>query len=187
MRVSIDLDSVLNDGGNGFIGDWVNIYNKRYDDNLDYKTIINWDIASFFTKCTKQECFDILTPQFFSERIPTKDARLLIYTLKEMGHEITIVTAYGRDSICAKINWIEKHLGLNEDDIMPCNKKYKVEANIVLDDGIHNFMLPDGLENDKIEKILVTQPHNIKNGLTNYYRIHDLMEAVKIIERLDKK
>jgi len=181
VRISIDIDSTLSDD---FIKTWVENYNILYEDNLDYTTIVTWDIASYFTKCNKQQCFEFLTPHFFLSLKPRHDAVYLIDTLKSLGHEVFLVTAYHRDSIRAKIQWVTEHFNLTENDIIPCNNKYRVDCDVLIDDGSHNLQ---GFEDRNIDivPILMTQPHNLKCSLSKYYRIHELSEAIDIINRVE--
>lgn len=185
LKIAIDLDSTLS--GSSFLEETLRVYNERYSDNVQYNDIKEWDLSKSLTKCTMQDIYNIWTPEFILSLQPDSHARELVDTLLSKGHEVVVVTSYSSEHCVAKTKWCKKHLGLDENNIIFCRKKYLIDCDVLIDDYIKNFQNRDGLP-CKFDKIVYSQPYNVSGrGLDCHYRIYNLGEAYKIIDRISKK
>jgi 5'(3')-deoxyribonucleotidase len=64
------------------------------------------------------------------------------------------VTAYVPSTCIDKSFWLKEYMNFFQDDIVFCNKKHRISADIMIDDGAHN------LENFKGVRVLFSSPHN---------------------------
>ena len=168
MKIAIDLDSVQSH----FLPKWVKRYNEIYRDNLDYLDILDWDISKFTVKCTKKQLYDILSEDnFFSNIEPVEGAFEVIEKLRANKHDVVTVTAYFPEVCIDKSIWLRLYHGFKKDDIMFCNKKYFISADLLLDDGAHNFKGFNGI------KVLYDSPHNQDTPEYEYdIRVHTWRE-----------
>lgn len=181
MKIGLDFDSTLS----YFLEATLEKYNFLYDDNLKPEDIKTWNMEEYL-KCTKQEMYDLWTPTFIAS-VPVREyARQVVDLLKSMDHKIIVATAYHRSMCEEKVNWLEKYLGLNENDVVFINKKYLLDVDMLLDDGLHNFLDEYGLPT-KFEKVVLDQPYNQNsNNIGTHYRIKSLSELPKIVELIEK-
>jgi len=150
MRIAVDMDDTCS----LFVKEWVNRYNDLYDDNLDYLTITEWDIEKFVL-CSKEDMYNILGFKHFFRKVkPETRAREVIDKLRDKGHEVFIVTAYNPSVCIDKSWWLKEYMGFAQEDIIFCNKKHLINADLLLDDGAHNHAKFEGL------KIVYDRPHN---------------------------
>lgn len=151
MRIAIDLDDTCSN----FVREWVRRYNEKYDDNLNYLDVSEWDIEKF-VKCTPEQMYEILDePEFFLYPHPEKMARTIINRMKQSGHDVFIVTATYNPDVCKdKATWIKEHLGLEQRDIIYAIRKELISADVLIDDGSHNIRAFNG------HTIVFDRPHN---------------------------
>ena len=185
LKIAIDLDSTLS--GSSFLEETLKIYNERFDDNVQYNDVKEWDLSKSLTKCTMQDIYDIWAPEFILSLQPDPHARELVDTLLSQGHEVIIVTAYSSEHCVAKTEWCKKHLGLDENNIIFCRKKYLIDCDVLIDDRLENFQDEYSIP-CKFEKIVYSQPYNLNVfGLGWHYRVYNLGEVLKIINIITKK
>jgi len=151
MRIAIDLDDTQSE----FCSHWISIYNAIFEDNLKPSDVLDWEIEKYCNKCSKNELYEILgRNNFFKHTEPVKYARDVIAKLRSMGHEVFTVTAYHPNACIDKSWWLKEYMGFTQDDIIFCNKKHLIRADMLLDDGAHNHANFEGL------KIVYDRPHN---------------------------
>lgn len=185
LKIAIDLDSTLS--GWSFLEETLKVYNKRFNDNVKYTDIKEWDLSKSLTKCTMQDIYDIWTPEFILSLEPEPHAKDLVDMLISQGHEVFIVTSYSAHHCVAKVEWCKQHLGLDEDNIIFCRKKYLIDCDILIDDYLKNFFDKDDMP-CKFEKIIYNQPYNLNVfGLGWHYRVYNLSEVHKVIDVICKK
>lgn len=165
LSLAFDCDSVQS----MFQEAWLEKYNTVYKDNVKIEEILSWDIEKYLTKCTRDELYELLiTDGFFSKVKPQLGAKYVLDKFREAGHEVFTVTAYSPESCVDKSWWLTNVMGFEQDDIIFCNKKHRILADWLIDDGIHN------LANFKGGRMLFHQSHNRNEPDYQYdVRVHD--------------
>lgn len=134
--IAIDLDSTLNTLDN----EWMALYNKDYNDNIQREDMYDWDIAKYI----KPECGDkiqdyLFTPNFFLNLGVQKDSQEVTKFLSNY-FDLYIVTAYHWKVCLDKAEWIIKHFPhINPKNIIFCNNKGLIKTDYHIDDGGHNL------------------------------------------------
>ena len=170
MRIAIDLDSTLS----RFQEQWVSVYNKKYNDSVCSSDVLSWAIQDYCNKCTPNELYDLLGEDNFFLHVPTQpNAKEVIQKLRDDGHELFIVTAYAANACIDKTKWLENNFNFTTHDIIFCNDKSRILADILIDDGLHNH------ENFSGRSILFTQSHN-KND-KQYERVNGWLEIEALL------
>jgi 5'(3')-deoxyribonucleotidase len=183
MIVGTDLDDTIN----LLVSRWLELYNKDYQDNLKIDDIKNWMISSH----TKPECglkfLDYLkTPKLFYDLGIDPDAARVIAWLIENGVEVQIVTAYIREAMEDKIDFVRKNIpALPEKNIIFCNNKACFNGDYLIDDGVHN--LDAFLSRNPNGKVLLfDRPWNWSAG-DKYPRVHNWLEIEDYFRKIFSK
>jgi 5'(3')-deoxyribonucleotidase len=169
MRIAIDLDSTLSK----FQEAWVDKYNLYYHDTVECDSILSWNIQDYCTKCTPYELYNLLEDDFFLYVEVQPDAKEVVDLLRVAGHELFIVTAYSSEACVNKSVWLKDHFNFNQSDIIFCNDKSRIQADMLIDDGLHNH------ENFGGRSLLFTQSHNKSD--TKYERVNDWLEIKRLL------
>lgn len=149
--IGIDLDSTLNN----LLPFWIDLYNEKYNDNLNPNSIIRWDTHEF----VKPECglavYDLLdTPNLFYDLDVIPYAQEVTQWLSER-YDLYIVTAYHSKVCVDKTRWIEKYFPhINSRNIIFCNNKGMVCTDYLIDDAMHNIEAFKGIG------LLLDKPYN---------------------------
>lgn len=178
QSVGIDLDTTLNT----IEVQWLDLYNKDYNDNLTPDDLKVWDTS----KCVKPECgskiYDyLLTPHFFRNLNIQPNAFEVTKWLAEY-FDLYIVTAYSYQSCADKAEWVKEYLPhIDVRNIIFCNDKSKVDIDYLIDDGGHNFFDENGNKVFKGKGILLDKPYNQYIG-DRCTRVKDWLEIKPYFE-----
>jgi 5'(3')-deoxyribonucleotidase len=172
MIIGIDLDCTINN----MMEKWIHRYNVDWNDNLKYEDVKVWEIDKYIKKESIKTFFSYLREKdFFFRGIDVQpNAKEGIQHLLNNGHTLYIVTAYVSESCYDKVRWLKQNFTcFDETNIIFCNNKGLLKLDVLIDDGLHNFLSFSGI------KIIYTQPWNAKYKEANY-RINDWNEIMDI-------
>ena len=137
IRIGIDLD----DTTNNLVPHWVNLYNKKYKDNLNWRNITSWDINNFTKKSCGKNIYKILGRKHMFNRLDIQPnaKRVINKLLKQEDIELYIITAYYYLSCADKVRWVKRNLpNFDIKRIIFCNDKYLIDVDYLIDDSPYN-------------------------------------------------
>ena len=128
LQLLVDLDGIVVD----LLDNWLRLYNADWEDSLTHSDITDW----YMHKSVKPECgtkiYDYLdVPGTFIEARPIPGAIETLGRLKDLGHDITIVSAPATEphTYSQKAAWCNAHLPfLKSADLILAKKKHIAEA-----------------------------------------------------------
>lgn len=177
--ILIDIDDVLEN----LCETWVNWLNKRYDTDVKYNEITEWDMSKFFPNLTKGQVYAPLhNPKIWYRVKPKPGAVEYVKKLIDEGYNVYLCTTTDYRNVRPKFEGvIQKHFPyINWNQVIIASRKQMINADILIDDGVHN------LENGNYTKILFTASHNVNydaegNGM---YRANNWEEVYNLIHLL---
>lgn len=159
MLIKMDVDGVLAD----MIPALLSLYNKDYDDNLQYKDIVDWDLSKFVKpECGKDVHNYFAHPDLYKLTEPFPGSQEVVSHLRDLGHRVLFVTA---GLYPEKIQWLGRHGFLNHPkyqndprpdhdlDICVINDKSLLKADVLIDDYWMNYTIGEPF-------VLIDQPWN---------------------------
>jgi len=176
FRVALDQDMVLANLNKK----WLEVYNQRYDDDLQPEEILEWDID----KLVKPECgmkiYDIIKePGFLLSLEPMHGSQVGVQFLVDSGCEVFMVTSPLHDQNCyfEKVEWMYKYFPMipQENFVLTRNKAI-VNADYLVDDALHNIQAFHSPPDLRIG-IIFDYPWNRKlNAKIQYKRVKNWAE-----------
>ena len=154
--IAIDIDGVVADTHLA----WYAQYNKDYHDTLTPDMVTEWDLHKFVKPECGTKIYEYLTPKLYKKVQPNPDA-LDYVKFARILHRIIFVTSVYHEA-GAKFDWL-KRFGFFDGvdkpakDYIECNDKSLITADMLIDDGPHNF------EGFKGFPLLFNQPWNKNN------------------------
>ena len=90
LKIGIDVDDVVNN----FFPHWVEMYNKKYNTDLEYLKIDDWDLRKVFPDDEDwNEFLSVLDDQEFYDTLQVdKLSQVVIKELQDAGAEIYFIT-----------------------------------------------------------------------------------------------
>lgn len=170
-RLAIDQDQVIAD----LLTEWVNRYNKDYDDNLKKEDITEWN----FCKLVKPQCGKKIYNYLDDENLflNLKPIEGSIETIKKLSesYEIFIVTApWNINNVIPKYVWLKKYLPfIDEKNYVFTRNKSIINADYLIDDK------PSNLENFRGVGMLYDAPHNKSEN--RFKRVHNWLEIEEFL------
>lgn len=145
LRIGIDVDDVLNN----FFPHWVEEYNKKFNKNMDYLKVDDYDLRKVFKKDDEwNEFISVLDePDFYEGLKPDKLAQVVIKELLEAGAEILLITGTYPNQVPKKFEWIKRHFPEILDKnilFVPAEQKINVLVNVYIEDNPRNRLLSLG-------------------------------------------
>ena len=175
MRIGIDLDDTINN----LVDAWLKKYNLDYNDNVSIYDIKSWDIGDY-TKAGKG-FYAYLDGGIFKNLTIKDGAANIIEKLCEQ-HEVYIVTAnasYNKGVCDDKVNFIKKFMPFFPiKNIIFVNNKSLLDLDVLIDDGLHNFV------NFKGTRFVFDRPWNqvdVNNNLYDYRIYYWDEKIIKLI------
>lgn len=151
--VLVDMDDTLVN----LLDAWIDALNKKYNIEVNSNEIIDWDISKFFPSLTKHQVFEPLFDSEFWDTVKPKEGAVqYLKQLKDDGYKIYICTSTNYKIIKDKMNKVLfKYFDfLSWSDVIVTYNKQLVNADFLVDDGIHNLI------GGKYKGILMDAPHN---------------------------
>lgn len=152
LRVLCDADDTIEN----LVEPWVNAINYRFNENVKWKDISEWDMAKFFPTLTRKQVYSPIYEDGFWDSITSMPgAEDFINSIIADGHEIYIVTATNYQTCGAKIKkLLEMFPMLNWENFIITSNKQMVNGDILIDDAPHNLI------GGSYQKVLFDRPHN---------------------------
>lgn len=176
LVVLVDMDDCIE----GLAIAWSEYLNNKYDLDVPYEAIAQWDVSVSYPTLTREQVYEpLLNDDFWDLVKPISGAADALIKLKEDGHDVLIVTASAYQTLKAKM---EKVLFryfpfLTWDDVIVTSKKYLVAGDVLVDDGPHNLC------RGSYRKILMSAMHNLDfdEDEVGAIRVWDWGEAYNLI------
>ena len=174
--VAIDMDDVLVD----LLRTWVSELNKKYNLEVKFEDINEWDMLIHFPTLTFEQIHSILREDEFWEKVPAvKDGIDVVHDFLQCGYKVVVVTASHYETIKSKIEkCLLRYYGhlLSWEDVIVCQDKSLIKCDYMIDDS------PLNLANQTCIRILMWAPHNRWAPDNTYdFKVWNLREAFKII------
>lgn len=137
MRILIDCDDTIWN----LLEAWVTILNERYDENVIWNHIDNWDVSLAYPNLTKQQIYEPLCEEKLWTLVKPKfDAVKYVPKLYEEGHEIYFVTTTDYRNIEFKVKLLEDYFpDIPIQNLITTYHKNLIRGDILIDDYINNF------------------------------------------------
>lgn len=182
ITLLIDMDDTIEN----LLSAWIKWLNDKHGTSVKPEDILSWDLKPFFPSLSNNAINEPLYIDKFWETVqPREDAIKYLPRIYEMGFKPYICTSSIYHTIRKKFDCI---LGnyfpyIPWENIITITKKQLINADILIDDGIHNLI------GGSYKKILITAHHNksFDTRGTDIVRVNDWQEAYdKIIEYADE-
>ena len=174
ITIALDLDGVIWD----MVLPWIDEYNKRYDDNLNYEDVVDYDLTLFMTKCSREDYCHILTEPEFWQKVEPFEGNT--EWLEKLNEKYNVVIATKTDYRTYEIK-VERFLELfpfiKYDQIICIGDKSLLDVDILVDD------CPANLENGNFQKIIYDAPYN---RTIKYFRVWNLKQLYEMLEYIIK-
>jgi 5'(3')-deoxyribonucleotidase len=170
-RVSADLESK-----------WLIEYNYLWNDNLTLKDWNSWDVSSFVKPECGKKVYDIIKrPGFYADLEPVKYSQYVIDKLvKNDKFEVAFASASPKQAYTDKYEWVKKtYPTVNPDNILFVKNKALVNADILIDDGVHNLEVFKGI------KILYDAPWNRNED--RFVRVKDWIDIYTLFKLINEE
>lgn len=174
--ILVDMDDVMVD----LVGHWVDYLNEKYNTNVKFEDITDWNFSMFFPSVPVEEVYKPLEKKNFWKNIkPIEDSIKYLKLLYEEGYQIYICTSTHWKNVKYKYKYVlSKYFDfIPWKNVIIAADKSMVKADYLIDDGIHN------LKSGVFKKILFTKPHNMKYDTsdTDIVRVNNWSEIYNYI------
>lgn len=173
MRIGIDIDDTIT---TNFTQTLLDLYNKKYNDNLSLSDITDYDLQRFL----KPECEDVFA-EFIDEafimslNIPSSTIDAL--TKLNAEHEIFFITAAFPNSIEWRDKLLKTYLPwYNVNQLIMCRAKYLLDIDFLIDDNPNNFA------DAKYQGIIIDKPWNQQAEAS--YRIGEMFDMIELLKKI---
>lgn len=163
FTILVDMDDTIEN----FCEEWISTLNMKYNLDVKYSDITDWNISKFYPSLSKSELYEPLsTERFWRRVVPFRDAQHYLPKLMEDGHKIYIVTASHHDTVAYKLNHVlfKYFPYFTYKDVIICSDKQMIRGDFLIDDGAHN------LTGGEYKGILMDRFHN-RSFDNEFYRI----------------
>ena len=182
MTILVDMDDTIEQ----LLRAWLKCANEKFDREVTYDEVRDWDVSKAYPGLTHDQIYDILLqPGFWKTVEPMPGAARVLKQFMEDGHKVYIVTATDYEIIPEKMDHLlfRYFPFLSWDQVIITNNKQMIRGDVLIDDGVHN------LEGGDYIKILMTSGTNRDydaeaNGMI---RVHSWDEIEKTIRLLSHR
>lgn len=162
---------------------WLKYLNSKYDLNVPYESLNQWDVSKAFPTLTRDQVYSPLLGNDLWDLVePIDGAVESLLKLKEDGHEVLIVTASTYHSLKVKMDKVlfRYFPFLSWDDVIVTSRKQLIAGDVLVDDGIHNFY------GGSYKKILMNAIHNqgLNENEVGAVRVYNWIEAYDEIQKI---
>lgn len=137
---------------------WVNWLNEKYNLNVDWRKIREWDMHKSFPTLTKEQIYEPLsTEDLWDDIIPRDGAVKALTNLHNAGFDIYVITATDYRNVKPKFERvISKYFPfIDWQHVIIAYHKQMVYADFIIDDAPQNLV--GGCQR---YRILIDMPHN---------------------------
>lgn len=173
------MDEVLNN----MTAKLIPLYNAKYDDNLKYEDITEYNIRPFI----KPECkhlFEEFVDDAFYASLDVAEGAVEVLSELQKENDIYFATAGHPYTMRARDNWLEQHFGsfYRSGSLISIREKQLLKVDVLVDDFEENII------GGSYYGVLVDKPWNrcVPTRLYRMQRIAKLTELPKIIHDLKK-
>lgn len=164
MKIGIDLDETLF----GFIEEMIPMYNKKYNDNVKFKDLKDYDISKSIKISSKQFFDDFATEETFN-KIKVYTNAVNVINEFHRHSDVYFVTAGHSSTMYWRMKKLEKVFPWFKDgNLIKCKNKQLLDLDVLIDDNV------DNLRGGKYTGILFSQPWNMNE--TEFLRINSWNE-----------
>lgn len=185
--ILVDLDDTINDFSNTY---W-NVYNDKFNEDLDPQTVDSWNLQKYVREDI--DAYELLKHPGLFRNLPLKDyAYDFMKRIHDLYNVYIVTDSPSGTSDCEikngifsnpaddKRRWVEEYLPFfPQDKIIMCSHKWMVEGDILVDDKPGTFEKFTELGK---HCILIDMPYN--RHIETKYRVKNLREAEKMIEEI---
>lgn len=179
IRIGVDLDETIND----MTAQIIPLYNAKYNDNIKYEDITEYDMRPFLKPECKHIWEEFVNDEFYAGLNVAPHAVDVLTELNKK-HEIFFVTAGHPYTLRARDNWLERHFPFyKSSNLIVCREKQMLKLDFMIDDYENNLI------EGSAYGLLIDKPWNRK-ATTRIYRIKrifGLEEVPKIIRDFEKR
>lgn len=178
ILIACDLDECVND----FVQQLLPLYNKKYNDNLAYNRITQYNLSEFIKPECTQIFNEFVNDQFIDGLNVAPDA-VDVLTHLSKRHEIYFVTAGHPYTLRARDGWMERTFPFyRSSNLIVCRTKQLLAMDVLIDD--HELNLVGG----KYKGFLINKPWNKEFatslfGITRVYGFADIPRYIQDMER----
>lgn len=175
-----DMDDVLV----GLLHAWLNYLNNKYNSNVNYEDVVDWDMLKVYPNLTNKDLAESLKDEELWKSVkPIEESVTYLKKLYDEGYTIYVCTAAHYDTIKIKLvnALFPNYPFLDYKNIIMCNNKSLIKCDYIIDDYHEN------LKNNDAIKILIDAPYN-KNAdkLTYDFRAKSFKEVYQIIHEFEQ-
>lgn len=182
MILCVDLDNTLNNLQEVVINAFNNMYNASYTMNH----IKTYNIS----ECLPKEDAINMTELYYKHGLydmvmPLTGAQNILQKIKNMGHEIYIVTHSVPSIFEEKVNWIKYYFPfIDESHIVSMQNKWMMKCDVMIEDNLDNL-----LGGHHYERILLDYPWNkgAHDEIYGIYRAYNWNDILNAINQIDKE
>ena len=194
MRIALDFDGPV---GNLHPA-WYGRYNRDYNDDLTPERVLSWDTHLYVKPECGMKIYSYLSdPTLYDDVPPFEGALEGIKYLRSIGHEILFVTACTKNMTDQKAEWLWRYNvtisprkgGQLPDDLCAIRDKTWIDADLLIDDGLHN--VKDWITQKRRRAILAPQfQHNadapdMPSMFSSWLqRAHTWEGIIKLVEKM---
>lgn len=183
LKILVDMDDTIEN----LLDSWLNFLNKKYNKNIKYDEVLDWDMKLCYPDLTEDQIKEPLYIDSFWETVqPKVDAMYYLEKLIQDGHDVYICTNSNYKTISAKIDHILKKYFpfIDLSQVIVIKDKQLLNADILIDDGIHNLL------GGNYMKLLYNAPYNIKykerDLFNDIIRVYNWKQIYDIISNYDQ-
>ena len=184
MRIKIDIDNVIRDMSGQMIVIYNSVYKRKLKKEFTKDDLKDYSVDISFPLCenkARKFFFETNAWAVYMGAKPMKNATNGLKKLKEMGHEIILVSYQPtKESKEYTLKWLQKW-GIPYDAIVFTNNKDKtiVQADYIIDDN------PEFLDMDSAKKVCIDWPYNRK--LKYDYRVKSINDFAKKLKEAENE
>lgn len=153
LTIITDLDDVLEN----FCEVWIKYLNARFDKDVKYEDVRQWDISKSYPDVEKHLMYECLEKESFWKLLhPIEDSEAITKELIAEGHNLYVATSATPVSAVYKMNHIMRRFfpHIQEKNFIVIRDKSLLHGDVMIDDN------PLNLGGDFRTKILFSAPHN---------------------------
>ena len=181
LTVLVDFDDVLFP----LLPKWINALNTKHNLTVSQDDVNAWDLETIFPELSVGEIFAPLNEEgFWDDLTPIDGSVYYLARIIKDGHFVYIATDTYYKHYETKTELLLEHFPfLACDDIVRTSNKQLLNADVLVDDGLHNLVGGDYV------KLLFDYPHNraYDAEAEGIIRVHNWKEIYQEIRRLASK